>query len=29
MKGASGVIAGIVSLIMASLIAIFFKGLHQ
>jgi len=29
MKGASGVIAGIVSLIMASLIAIFFKGIHQ
>ena len=29
MKGASGVIAGIVSMIMASLIALFFKGLHQ
>ena len=29
MKGASGVIAGIVSMIMASLIAIFFKGIHQ
>ena len=29
MKGASGVIAGIVSLIMASLIAVFFKGIHQ
>ena len=29
MKGASGVIAGIVSIIMASLIALFFKGIHQ